>query len=88
VFEKLISWEMGSRGGKARAYTGKLIRKLLPDFRLSNFLLRTAGSQKEVMVNGRRMFVDLWDSAVSTQSSSTSERMCVPSGRVKTRCRI
>jgi len=66
VFEKLISWEMGSRGGKARAYTGKLIRKLLPDFRLSNFLLRTAGSQKEVVVNGRRMFVDLWDSAVST----------------------
>jgi FkbM family methyltransferase len=57
---------MGSRGGKARAYTGKLIRKLLPDFRLSNFLLRTAGSQKEVLVNGRRMFVDLWDSAVST----------------------
>lgn len=66
MFEKLISWEMGSRGGKARAYTGKLIRKLLPDFRLSNFLLRTAGSQKEVVVNGRRMFVDLWDSAVST----------------------
>ncbi len=57
---------MGSRGGKARAYTGKLIRKLLPDFRLSNFLLRTAGSQKEVVVNGKRMFVDLWDSAVST----------------------
>jgi len=66
VFEKLISWEMGSRGGKARAYTGKLIRKLLPDFQLSSFLLRTAGSQKEVTVNGRRMFVDLWDSAVST----------------------
>lgn len=66
MFEKLISWEMGSRGGKARAYTGKIIRKLLPGFRLSNFLLRTAGSQKEVVVNGRRMFVDLWDSAVST----------------------
>lgn len=66
MFEKLISWEMGSRGGKARAYTGKLIRKLLPHFRLSSFLLRTTGSQKEVVVNGRRMFVDLWDSAVST----------------------
>jgi FkbM family methyltransferase len=66
VFEKLISWEMDSRGGRARAYAGKLIRKLWPDFRLSGFLLRTTGSQKEVVVNGRRMFVDLWDSAVST----------------------
>lgn len=66
MFEKLISWEMALRGGSARAYAGKLIRKLLPDFRLSNFMLQTVGSRKMVVVNGKRMFVDLRDSAVST----------------------
>lgn len=66
MFEKLISLEMDSRGGAARAWVGKVMRKLWPNFRLSSFLLRTVGSQKEVVVNGKRMFVDLWDSAVST----------------------
>jgi len=66
VFEKLVSLEMQLRGGKARAFAGKAIRRLWPGFRLSNFLLQTTGSQKEVTVNGKRMFVDLWDSAVST----------------------
>ena len=66
LFEKLISWEMNLRGGTARAHAGKLIRKVWPDFRLSNFLLQAVGSEKEVTVNGKRMFVDLRDSAVST----------------------
>jgi len=65
MFEKLISWEMALRGNGARARAGKLIRRMWPDFRLSSFLLRTTGSVKQVTVNGKRMYVDLWDSAVS-----------------------
>ena len=65
MFEKLISWEMALRGSNARARAGKLIRRLWPDFRLSSFLLRTTGSVKQVTVNGKRMYVDLWDTAVS-----------------------
>lgn len=57
---------MTLRGGTARAHAGRLIRKLWPDFRLANFLLETMGSEKQVTVNGKRMFVDLRDSAVST----------------------
>ncbi len=66
MFEKLVSWEMALRGGNARAHAGKLIRRVWPDFRLSNFLLRTTGSRKMVVVNGKKMFVDLRDSAVAT----------------------
>ena len=56
---------MQLRGGKARALAGKAVRKLWPNFRLSSFLLRSTGSRKMITVNGRRMYVDLWDSAVS-----------------------
>ena len=71
MFEKLISWEMNLRGGAARAHAGRLIRRVWPDFRLSNFLLQTLGSEKEVTVNGKRMFVDLRDSAVSMRIAET-----------------
>lgn len=65
MFEKLISWEMALRRSIARTRAGKLIRAFLPHFRPSSFLLRTTGSEKCVEVNGRQMYVDLWDSAVA-----------------------
>ena len=71
MFEKLISWEMALRGGSVRARAGKLIRKVWPDFMLADVLLRTVGSHKQVMVNGRRMFVDMRDSAVATHLFTT-----------------
>jgi hypothetical protein len=37
-----------------------------PSFRLSRLLLRAGGSEQRIQVFGKQLYVDLWDSAVST----------------------
>lgn len=66
VFGKLVSMEMSLRGNKAREFIGRMLRKLWPDFRLSTFLLKAGGNEQRIQVFGKRMYVDLWDSAVAT----------------------
>ena len=66
MFGKLVSMEMSLRGNKARAFVGRLLRKVWPNFRLSTFLLKAGGNKQRIQVYGKWMYVDLWDSAVAT----------------------
>jgi hypothetical protein len=66
MFGKLISIEMSLRGNRPREFVGRLLRKVWPSFRLSRLLLRAGGSEQRIQVFGKQMYVDLWDSAVST----------------------
>src|SRR5580658_8902538 len=66
MFGKLISMEMSLRGNKTREFAGRVLRKVWPGFRLSRILLWAGGEEQPVQVLGRRMYVDLGDSAVST----------------------
>jgi FkbM family methyltransferase len=58
--------EMLLRGNKTREFVGRQLRKIWPSFRLSQVLLRAGGNEQQIQVFGKRMYVDLWDSAVST----------------------
>src|SRR5664279_1756690 len=58
--------EMSLRGNKTREFVGRQLRKAWPSFRLSRLLLRSGGNEQQIQVFGKRMYVDLRDSAVST----------------------
>jgi len=66
MFGKLVSMEMSLRGNKAREFVGRLLRKVVPNFRLSTFLLKAGGNEQRIQVFGKWIYVDLWDSAVAT----------------------
>jgi FkbM family methyltransferase len=66
IFQRILRLEVNSRGRGWRTFLGRLLRKVLPEFRLQLRLASLFGRSVKVSVMGKTLNMDLRDWAVSS----------------------